>query len=442
MLTQEDKNKIMELRSKNFSYQAIRDRLGFAIDTIMRVYNEEKERKAKTLVVGKSGKADESQTQTGAVSFYSSIQKIREISSDIDNVIKNGQLKTEDRREWEKRKKDLLELLRVEVDDRIAEEIAAAVEKIYEELKEFYEQNYVKKEAVTDQKNMVKARDDTIESLNYKIDQKDRVIASIRQENECYKNRISNILWQKVGLEEKTGDLSDFIENHLDDAGRREREKLVIAKTDFDRHAQIKQSELYNMYFRTYNKMKTVEKLVEKTAKREENIKKQQQELDATRKTISEFIANQKKCQEDIDNQKENIKERWSTVLKIAEEQKNKEQRLQKWQTNLEKTGDYNKFSLPCPYCGKPKFFDATDQEINQKISNALRNDMNPECRIKSEKQKHIILRPLSISGEPVLQSGFSPVIRSGGESMVVMSGLEPVVQSGFPSVTHSGGET
>ena len=67
---------------------------------------------------------------------------------------------------------------------------------------------------------------------------------------------------------------------------------------------------------------------------------------------------------------------------------------------------------------------------------------MHPECRIKSEKQKHIILRPLSISGEPVLQSGFSPIIRSGGEPMIVLSGLESVVQSGFPSINQSGEET
>jgi len=184
------------------------------------------------------------------------------------------------------------------------------------------------------------------------------------------------------------------------------------------------------------------ERRVEKVAKQEENIKKQQQELDTIRKRISEIINNLEKQQEDIDNQRENIKKRWKPVLKTAEEQRTEGQRLQKWQTNLEKTGGFNKFSLPCPYFGKPKFFDATDQEINQKISKALRNDMHPECRIESEQQKPIILRPLSISGEPVSQSGFSPIIRSGGESMIIMSGLKPVVQSGFPSIIQSGEET
>ena len=151
MLTQEDKNKIMELRSQDFSYKSIHERLGFAVQTIMNICREENERKIKEMEQRQreSKKVDESRTQTGAVCFDSSIQEIREISNHIYNVIKHGQLKAEDRREWEKRKEDLLELLRVEVDDRLSQEIAAAGEKIYEELKEFYEHNYVKIEVAT-----------------------------------------------------------------------------------------------------------------------------------------------------------------------------------------------------------------------------------------------------------------------------------------------------
>ena len=74
--------------------------------------------------------------------------------------------------------------------------------------------------------------------------------------------------------------------------------------------------------------------------------------------------------------------------------------------------------------------FDVNNQETYQKINQTFGNYMHPECRFKSEQQKHVILRPVSISGEPVVRSGFSPVIRSGGEPMVTMSGLEPVVQS------------
>ena len=44
MLTQEDKNKIMELRSQDFSYQAIHDRLGFTIDTIIAIKPKKQEK--------------------------------------------------------------------------------------------------------------------------------------------------------------------------------------------------------------------------------------------------------------------------------------------------------------------------------------------------------------------------------------------------------------
>jgi hypothetical protein len=305
---------------------------------------------------------------------------------------------------------------------------------------------------VTGLNNTIKARDDTISNLMKIIEDKDDLLnnnkyeisqlkASKQREKKDLENQIGDHLWENIGLKEEIGDLSDFIGIYLDDAGRWEQEKLVIAKTDFDRHVQIKQSELDDKDFETEKKRKDVEKLMEKTAKREENIKKQQQELDATRKTISEVIANQKKCQENVDNQKENIKERWSTVLKIAEEQKNKEQRLQKWQTNLEKTGDYNKFSLPDPNYRKPMLFDAKDQKTNYKLTRIFGNHIHPEC-IKKKKQIFVTLRPVLFSGKPVVQSGFSPIIRSGGEPMVIMSGLEPVVQSGFSSIAQPGEET
>ena len=51
----------------------------------------------------------------------------------IDDIFKKRQLKVEDRREWEKRKEDLQEMLRVEVDDRIDKERTAAVEAADEE---------------------------------------------------------------------------------------------------------------------------------------------------------------------------------------------------------------------------------------------------------------------------------------------------------------------
>ena len=75
--------------------------------------------------------------------------------------------------------------------------------------------------------------------------------------------------------------------------------------------------------------------------------------------------------------------------------------------------------------------FDANNQETYQKINQTFGNYMHPECRVKSEQQKHVILRPVSLSGEPVMQSGFSPVIQSGEQVMSVVSSGVPVLQSG-----------
>ena len=85
--------------------------------------------------------------------------------------------------------------------------------------------------------------------------------------------------------------------------------------------------------------------------------------------------------------------------------------------------------------------FDVTNQETNQKLTRIFGNHIHPECT-KKKKQIFVTLRPVLFNGKPVVQSGFSPVIRSGGEPMIVMSGLEPVVQSGFPSILQSGEET
>ena len=174
---------------------------------------------------------------------------------------------------------------------------------------------------------------------------------------------------------------------------------------------------------------------------REKKLIKEGDELYKSWIRISEIKNNLEKWQEDIDNQRENIKKRWETVLKTAEEQRTEGQRLQKWQTNLEKTGGFNKFSLPCPYCGKPKSFDATNKEINQKISKTFGNYMHPECKTKSEQPKHVTLRPVSFSGEPVVQPGFSPTIQSGGETKVAESSGGPVLQSGCSPCYYFGTE-
>ncbi len=83
--------------------------------------------------------------------------------------------------------------------------------------------------------------------------------------------------------------------------------------------------------------------------------------------------------------------------------------------------------------------FDITNNGIYEKINEIFGNYMHCEC-IKNKQQRHVILRPVSCSGEPIVQSGFSPTIQSGGEIMIAKPIAEPNVQSGYP-ILQSGEE-
>ena len=259
--------------------------------------------------------------------FKNPIDDVLELIKNIKNIVNTAELKAEVRCELEKLLEKLQKIVRLEVDDRISKVKTDAIEKRDKEWSKVIDQSYVKKDVVTDLNNAIKEMDNKIATHNYKIDQKDQVIASIRQENKCLKNQIRNLLWQKIGLEENIGNLNDFIDNYLDKAGQREREKLrheekdlMIKKTDFDRHMDIQQTNLDKIYLEINKKQGAVEKREKKMAKQDENIKKQKQELKTTWKKMLEIKKNLEKWQEQINNQIENIKKNWKNVLKTAKE--------------------------------------------------------------------------------------------------------------------------
>ena len=165
--------------------------------------------------------------------------------------------------------------------------------------------------------------------------------------------------------------------------------------------------------------MKSIEKI-------DEELSEKKDELDAERKKIQ-------------DDRRQVTKE-MEAIKKTAEGQRTEEQRLQEWQTRLNKTGGFNKFSLPCPHCTKPMLFDATEPEINQKIKSLFGNYIHKKCRLKNEQPELVTLIPVSYSGEPivvecsgepVVRSGISPIIRSGKELYVFGPNGDPVSQSG-----------
>jgi len=95
------------------------------------------------------------------------------------------------------------------------------------------------------------------------------------------------------------------------------------------------------------------------------------------------------------------ISKEWEKINKIKEELRTERQRLHKWQKTLEKTVVFNKVSTLHTSYRKAKLVDVTVQK-------------------RSEQQKHVTLIPISISGGPIIKSGFSPIAQSGNEVKVV----------------------
>jgi len=383
MLTQEDKNKIMELRSQDFSYQAIHARLGFAVDTIMKVYNEEKERKAKELEEVSRVKAEDSQIKGDLVSLGSSIDEIQKIVENIDNLIKKEELKTEDRREWDRRKEDLQEMLRVEVEDRISEERTDAIEARDRMWWKNLEQNYVKKEVETDLDNIIKTRDATIEDLRNDIRQKDDLInnkkyemsqlnASHQLKKEYLKNQIRDLLMKNNSLNEENWRLHYYKENSLDS----------------DRYAKAKHSILNEIYFDVDKKLKDAEILKKKLAeqelkltRREDNFDKKVNQIydvykerikavEKREENVIEVEKNLLRQKEELDKERGKIQDdrgyiskEWEKINKKNEELRTEQQRLHKWQKTLENTVVFNKVSTLHTSYRKAKLVDVTVQK-------------------------------------------------------------------------------
>ena len=404
MLTKQDKSKIIELRSQGFSYQAIHDKLGFAVDTIMRVCNENEEKKAKELDEEKSGNAEEGQIKKEIMSHESVILD-RKIENYIDNAIKSERLKDVDTKKWEKR----MENIRTILDEKVDDVRTAAVETRDEEWKDFIKQKYVKKEVVINLNNKIQSKDLEIRNIKIAINERDNILsekqseisqikASHYFEKINLKGQKEDLLLENIGLKEEIRDLNDFIDTYLDDAGRREqgilrneRDVFNVNRIDFEGHVKVQKSKLYGLYVELSEKLKSIEKREIKLAEQKEKFKKQKERFDEDKKQIYDMLREK---------------------LKSIEKHKNKLAE------------------------GK----DELDAE-REKIQILSGNYAHTEC-IKKKKQIFFTLTPVSYSVEPVVQSGFSPIIRSGGEPMIVMSGLEPVVQSGVPSANQSGKET
>lgn len=156
MLTKKERKKICNLIDQGKSDYKIGKETGHSPNTIHLIreeYSSELEKKQRPRENGCSDNP---------------IDLIKGFTTDLDIVIQTGRLNAKEKKVWEKRLEQLREIIRVEVDDRIAVKRADEKKKSDQEWNIFVEQNYVKKEIVTSYERMIRGRDETIKELeNY-----------------------------------------------------------------------------------------------------------------------------------------------------------------------------------------------------------------------------------------------------------------------------------
>jgi len=473
MLDEEEIEKIKKLINQGKTNYKIGKELEHSANTVKNIREEYNNAKV-------------SHTTGEETHFDGPIEEVRGIVHNIDNLIKKGQLKAGEKRIWEKILKQLQEILRLEVDERIPAERSEAINLRDEQWREIIQKGYVKKEVATDLENTIKSRDATNDALRNEIVQKDnlfsneqyeisQLIDSHQLEIEDLKSKIRSLSWEKQGLVGENWNMHYIIQGYqyYYDQGEQEYQKrereLSNEKTTFNKERKEQEVKSDKAFFEVDKKYKEIERREKQLDEQTVKLKKREAELDKNRTKMYDLLEEKikaiKKREQNVSNlekglkrwndeqndgldtkrkkikdDQEKITQEWETIKKTVEELRTEKHRLQEWQKLLNKTQGFNKFSLPCPHCEKPMLFDANNQETYQKINQTFGNYMHPECRVKSEQQKHVILRPVSLSGEPVIHSG-SPIIQSGGEPIVVESSGKPVMQSGYPPCYYSGTE-
>jgi len=402
MLTQEDKDKIIEMRKQGYSLQAIHDKLGFAIETIRKVLREDEEKKTKKLDKGGNKRAGEDHNFSDVVSLDSTEEGVREFLVNIGNLIKKGQLKESFRKELEKYYEELQNLLKVEVDDRIAAERADAVATRDEEWNKSLEQYYVKKEVATDLENTIKAKDATIEHLRNEIAKKDTKITNNQDEKvhlknshqieiENLKSQITGLYWQNQDLINENWNMHNIMQGYqyYYDQGEQEYQKrereLSNEKTTFNKERKEQEVKSDKAFFEAEKKYNEIERREEQQTEQAVKLKKREDEFnmqiknvyDELNKKITSVENREKKVNESanelltqkkqldtekkkIDDYKESqmneinqFKEKQMEEIKIEKEEIEKtkgelkvwEQRLRKMERTLKKIFGYYGYS-------------------------------------------------------------------------------------------------
>jgi len=271
--------------------------------------------------------------------FKNPVDKVREEIKNIENIIETEQLKAEVRKELVKLLESLREILKTEVDERIDGEKANATEERDKQWQDFLKQKYVKKEIFIDLNKRIKEMETTIINLRNENKDKDDLLRNnqyemsrlntLKEQNiRTLKSEVNDYSWKNNNLRNENQDLHNYINNRLDHEVRHKQEKLNhqiknfnSEKIKFKEYKETQQTKIDNETSESEARKKQLNE-------REKKLKKEKDELYKSWTKMSEIKDNLEMWEDDIKNQKENIKNSWSTVLKIAEEQKNKEQRL------------------------------------------------------------------------------------------------------------------
>lgn len=396
MLNKGEIGTILQLRDEGHSYRAIREKLGFAIDTIMRVCKEEEKRKIKENEEKQreSKKAEENEAQKEEPYSGSAEGKIRSTVGDLKDFLKTKKLETEERKKLEKILDRFQETLRSEVDERIPKEIEKAIEENDDGWRIYINTDYVEKKVFTDLDSKYKTLETTVVNLSKAILEKDYLISnyqseisqlknSKQEEIEDLNNQIRNLLVKINSLNNEKEEQQNIFENRQNNMINWQKnleyreDALISNNKDVDKHAEAIWLNLDKSIFDLGEKEKAVEMGKENNKKEKEEIQKQKDEIKVSWEQL--------------------LKER-ANINKKDEEQKIKEQWLQKWH------------SLLVEVCGEPVSQSGFSQII-QSGGETRGGDPNIE---------------------PSMQSGLSPTLISGDEVKTIEKSGEPVLQSGY----------
>ena len=222
MLDEKEIEKIIKLINLGYTDYKIGKKTGHSPNTV---------RKCRKII----NKMKVNQKLGEIVHFENPLPRLDQIVVEMDNIVSSQKMQSEDQKEWQRRVNGSKEILQ-EHKEWISDAVDKAVKKRDGEWEYRISEEYVNKGVVEVCNKKINYMLTTIINLRNENKILNDLITEYQQEISCINyynerdkealiNQIKYYIWLKVDLEEKIGDLSDYIGNYPDDAGRRERQE-------------------------------------------------------------------------------------------------------------------------------------------------------------------------------------------------------------------------